>query len=134
MLLGTYEERLKAVKETCRILKPEGNFIFTTPYLDNKTLKSYWLEKAFSLDIDVQSMTWDQIIFLFITNSFLPVKNGASNIASSISFSTIERNPRAPVFCRTIDTHIKNLRNALGDYRDFIVTLRGVGYKFEYDS
>lgn len=35
---------------------------------------------------------------------------------------------------RTIDTHIKNLRNALGDYRDFIVTLRGVGYKFEYDS
>lgn len=33
---------------------------------------------------------------------------------------------------RTIDTHIKNLRNNLGDYRDHIVTLRGVGYKFEY--
>jgi DNA-binding response OmpR family regulator len=32
---------------------------------------------------------------------------------------------------RTIDTHIKNLRNNLGQYRDFIVTLRGVGYKFE---
>ena len=32
---------------------------------------------------------------------------------------------------RTIDTHIKNLRNNLGDYRDMIVTLRGVGYKFE---
>ncbi|MDD5922074.1 MAG: response regulator transcription factor [Eubacteriales bacterium] len=32
---------------------------------------------------------------------------------------------------RTIDTHIKNLRNALGPYRDYIVTLRGVGYKFE---
>lgn len=32
---------------------------------------------------------------------------------------------------RTIDTHIKNLRNSLGDYREFIVTLRGVGYKFE---
>ena len=31
---------------------------------------------------------------------------------------------------RTIDTHIKNLRNNLGPYRDFIVTLRGVGYKF----
>lgn len=32
---------------------------------------------------------------------------------------------------RTIDTHIKNLRNNLGPYRDYIVTLRGVGYKFE---
>lgn len=32
---------------------------------------------------------------------------------------------------RTIDTHIKNLRNNLGAYRDMIVTLRGVGYKFE---
>ncbi len=28
---------------------------------------------------------------------------------------------------RTIDTHIKNLRNNLGPYRDYIVTLRGVG-------
>ena len=32
---------------------------------------------------------------------------------------------------RTIDTHIKNLRNNLGPYRDHIVTVRGVGYKFE---
>jgi DNA-binding response OmpR family regulator len=32
---------------------------------------------------------------------------------------------------RTIDTHIKNLRNNLGEYRDKIATLRGVGYKFE---
>ena len=32
---------------------------------------------------------------------------------------------------RTIDTHIKNLRNNLGPYRDYIVTLRGVGYKFQ---
>lgn len=32
---------------------------------------------------------------------------------------------------RTIDTHIKMLRNNLGPYRKFIVTLRGMGYKFE---
>jgi len=35
---------------------------------------------------------------------------------------------------RTIDTHVKNLRNCLGPYRKFIVTLRGVGYKFEFDD
>ena len=33
---------------------------------------------------------------------------------------------------RTIDTHIKTLRNNLGDYRNNIVTVRGMGYKFEY--
>lgn len=33
---------------------------------------------------------------------------------------------------RTVDTHIKTLRNNLGKYRDFIVTIRKVGYKFEY--
>lgn len=32
---------------------------------------------------------------------------------------------------RTLDTHIKLLRNSLGEYRDHLVTLRGVGYKFE---
>lgn len=32
---------------------------------------------------------------------------------------------------RTVDTHIKMLRNNLGKYRDCIVTVRGVGYRFE---
>lgn len=32
---------------------------------------------------------------------------------------------------RTVDTHIKMLRNNLGTYRDKIVTVRGMGYKFE---
>ncbi len=32
---------------------------------------------------------------------------------------------------RTVDTHIKMLRNSLGEYRKFIKTLRGMGYKFE---
>lgn len=31
---------------------------------------------------------------------------------------------------RTVDTHIKMLRNNLGKYRDHIITVRGVGYKF----
>lgn len=31
---------------------------------------------------------------------------------------------------RTIDTHIKMLRNNLGKYRDLIKTVRGVGYKY----
>ena len=32
---------------------------------------------------------------------------------------------------RTVDTHVKMLRESLGIYRSFIVTVWGVGYKFE---
>ena len=32
---------------------------------------------------------------------------------------------------RTLDTHIKLLRKSLGPYSRFIVTLRGVGYRFD---
>ena len=35
---------------------------------------------------------------------------------------------------RTVDTHIKMLRNSLGAYRDYIVTLRSLGYKFEVNE
>lgn len=32
---------------------------------------------------------------------------------------------------RTVDTHVKMLRESLGNYRKFIVTVWGTGYKFE---
>ena len=35
---------------------------------------------------------------------------------------------------RTVDTHIKMLRNNLGKYRNHIVTVRGIGYKFVEDE
>ena len=35
---------------------------------------------------------------------------------------------------RTLDTHIKLLRKNLGPYSNRIVTLRGVGYRFEKED
>lgn len=35
---------------------------------------------------------------------------------------------------RTIDAHIKLLRTKLGNYKNSIKTVRGVGYKFEYNE
>ncbi|MGO1580016.1 MAG: response regulator transcription factor [Peptoniphilaceae bacterium] len=32
---------------------------------------------------------------------------------------------------RTVDTHIKMLRNSIKEYRKFIITVRGTGYKFD---
>lgn len=35
---------------------------------------------------------------------------------------------------RTVDTHVKTLRQQLGEYGQYIKTIRKVGYKFEYDK
>ncbi len=35
---------------------------------------------------------------------------------------------------RTVDTHVKTLRKHLGKYKDMIVTVRAVGYKFVYEE
>ena len=35
---------------------------------------------------------------------------------------------------RTLDTHVKLLRKSLGEYSKYIVTLRGVGYRFEGEA
>ena len=35
---------------------------------------------------------------------------------------------------RTVDTHIKMLRNSLGPYRDYIKTIWSIGYKLEVDD
>jgi len=36
----------------------------------------------------------------------------------------------ADVTTRTVDTHVKRLRQKLGDAGEYIETLRGVGYRF----
>jgi DNA-binding response OmpR family regulator len=35
---------------------------------------------------------------------------------------------------RTVDTHVKSLRERLGRYRTLIATVWGVGYRFEYND
>jgi len=35
---------------------------------------------------------------------------------------------------RTVDAYIKMLRSSLGEYRKFIITLRGMGYRFEIEN
>ena len=35
---------------------------------------------------------------------------------------------------RTVDTHIKKLRQKLGDCGNYIKTIRGIGYKFDTEK
>jgi two-component system phosphate regulon response regulator PhoB len=37
---------------------------------------------------------------------------------------------RADITTRTVDTHVKRLREKLGAARDYLETVRGVGYRF----
>ena len=50
MLLETYNNRIQAMMEIKRVLKPGGVFFFTTPFLDNKVKKEYWSEKIRKYD------------------------------------------------------------------------------------
>ncbi|MGL4731555.1 MAG: class I SAM-dependent methyltransferase [Clostridium sp.] len=42
MLIPRIESRLKALKEISRVLKDDGYFIFSTPYMDNKVQSDFW--------------------------------------------------------------------------------------------
>lgn len=42
MLIKTYDLRLKITEKICKLIKHDGIFIFSTPFLDNKYQKKSW--------------------------------------------------------------------------------------------
>jgi DNA-binding response OmpR family regulator len=42
--------------------------------------------------------------------------------------------PHVRVVDRNIDVHVRNIRKKIGNYADRIVTVRGIGYRFEMDN
>lgn len=55
MLESNYDTRVQMFEEIYRILKPNGIFFFTTPYLDNKYTRDYWMEKAKREGLDLRN-------------------------------------------------------------------------------
>lgn len=81
-------------------------------YIDNK-------------EIELTPKEYDLLKF-FVTNN---------NIA--LSREQLLTNVWGYDFCgddRTVDTHVKTLRNNLGKYRSLIKTVRGIGYKFSFKN
>ena len=50
-----FSEWKTALLEVCRIMKKDGIFFFTTPYLDNKIKYKYWKEKIKKNKYDIMS-------------------------------------------------------------------------------
>ena len=51
-------------------------------------------------------------------------------MADESGIAEVIKNIQADVTTRTVDTHVKRLREKLGVAGDYIETLRGVGYRF----
>lgn len=72
--------------------------------------------------IKLNPKEYDLLVFLAKNNNIAVSRDKILNIVWGYEFFGADR---------TIDTHIKMLRNNLKEYGKYIVTIRGVGYKFE---
>ena len=72
--------------------------------------------------VDLTPKEYDLLFFLVRNKNFALSREKILNAVWGYDFYGDDR---------TVDTHIKMLRGNLGKYRDYIITLRGIGYKFE---
>lgn len=108
--------RIKAVSkrnETEEIIK-----------VDNITINKTSREVIIDGKIVEMTHTQFELLYLFLSNPNIVLSR--ENIIKNIWGYDYEADDR------TIDAHIKLLRNKLGKHRDDIKTIRKVGYKFEY--
>lgn len=108
--------RIKAVSkrnETEEIIK-----------VDNITINKTSREVIIDDKIVEMTHTQFELLYLFLSNPNIVLSR--ENIIKNIWGYDYEADDR------TIDAHIKLLRNKLGRHRDDIKTIRKVGYKFEY--
>ena len=110
--------RIKAVSkrnETEEIIK-----------VDNITINKTSREVIIDDKIVEMTHTQFELLYLFLSNPNIVLSR--ENIIKNIWGYDYEADDR------TIDAHIKLLRNKLGKHRDDIKTIRKVGYKFEYEG
>ena len=109
--------RVKAILK--RTNKEEDKYIFDTLVIDNKAHEVLVDDKK----VNLTPKEYDLLKYL-IKNKNIALSR--EQLLSSIWGYDFYGDDR------TIDTHIKTLRKNLGKYGDLIVTVRGMGYKFEY--
>ena len=92
--------------------------------LDNMILNNNTREVTIDGKMVELTHTQFELLYLFLSNQNLVLTR--EDIINKIFGFDYEASDR------TIDAHIKLLRNKLGKYKNYIKTIRKVGYKFEY--
>ena len=64
MLVGAYTERLRALSEIMRVIRKDGVFFFTTPFLDNKVDGEYWRGKIAEYGKELSKFTDSELLSL----------------------------------------------------------------------
>ncbi len=64
MLIESYGERLRVMKEVHRVLSTNGLFFFTTPFIDNKVNTEYWSRKILSLGKALDELSFEEKILI----------------------------------------------------------------------
>lgn len=86
------------------------------------------LTREVMIDNEIVSFTHTQFELLYLFFNNINIALSRELIINNIWGYSYEADDR------TIDAHIKLLRNKLGKYRNNIKTIRKVGYKFEYKN
>lgn len=107
--------RIKALMKRCNKIK-EGNYSYQDLTIDIKAHTVTIENKELSLT----PKEYDLLLYFFQNANVALSREQLLNKIWGYDFYGDDR---------TIDTHIKMLRNNLGKYRDLIVTVRGMGYK-----
>jgi DNA-binding response OmpR family regulator len=106
-------------RNSSKNLQTEGNIItFSGLKIDNSGRNVYVDEQK----VYLTPKEYELLLYLIENKNIALTREQLLNVVWGYDFYGEDR---------TVDTHIKMLRNSLGNYRDYIVTLRGVGYKFE---
>lgn len=64
MLIESYNDRQKALIEIMRVIRENGVFFFTTPFLDNKIEGEYWKSKISSFCKPLADFSKDELMLL----------------------------------------------------------------------
>lgn len=113
------KELIARINAVCKRYKKDENFF------EYKGLKVDYLGHCVFIDgneINLTPKEYDLLVYFIKNNGIALSREQLLNKIWNYDYFGNDR---------TIDTHIKMLRNNLREYRDLITTVRGMGYKFD---